>query len=314
MRLDFNILWVDDQPANMRASVQTLQRGMADEGFHLNHAFCSTMDEVKERIADSLFRDEIDLILVDWNLGQGLKGEEVITHIRETVPYKDIIFYSATADVGELKEASYKAGNEGVYFVVRNELVDEAIQFFHTMIKKVLDLDHTRGIVMGATSDVDQMARECLQLAHDLLEEADQAGVLNEMVLLLNDKVPSLDKRVKKLTQSPQVCTILAEHAVFTANDGLRILARLLDLPKFDAQKPHQQGVKRYIQEVVPKRNILGHKVLTPDGRPAGIAGDTHAEVISVEEMRALRKLLLELRNEFKLLHGSFVPSPQQRG
>lgn len=307
MRLDFNVLWVDDQPANMRGSVQTLFRAMADEGFQLNAVFCSTLDEVTKRISDSIFRDEIDLILVDWNLGGGLKGEEVIAQIRETVPYKDIIFYSATANVDDLKKASYEAGNEGVYFVVRSELVDEANQLFHTMIKKVLDLDHTRGIVMGATSDVDQMARECLQLAHDLLEEAEKKGVLEEMVSLLNEKVPSLEKRVGKLTKDPQVQVILAEHAVFTANDGLRILTRLLELPKFEAQKPHTEGVKRYINEVVPKRNILGHKVLTPDGKPAGIAGTTNGDVISIEEMRALRKLLLELRNEFKLLHGTFA-------
>jgi hypothetical protein len=211
--------------------------------------------------------------------------------------------------VDDLKKASYKAGNEGVYFVVRSELVDEAIQLFHAMIKKVLDLDHTRGIVMGATSDVDQMARECLQLAHDLLEDAEKVEVLDEMVALLKEKVPSLEKRVGKLTSSPQVTTILEAHAVFTANDGLRILTRLMELPKFEAQKRYQEGVKRYIKDVVPMRNILGHKVLTPDGKPAGIAGASNAEVISVDKMRALRKLLLELRNEFKLLHGTFIPA-----
>lgn len=309
MRLDFNVLWVDDQPANMTGSVRSLMRGMAAEGFQLNSEFCSTMENVKERISDTIFRDEIDLILVDWNLGGGLKGEDVIAQIRETVPYKDIIFYSANANVDDLKKASYKAGNEGVYFVVRSELVDEAIQLFHTMIKKVLDLDHTRGIVMGATSDVDHMARECLQLAHDLLDDKGKEGVIEEMVALLKEKVPSLDKRVAKLTESPQVGSILAAHAVFTANDGLRILTRLLELPAFEAQKPYRDGVKRYINEVVPKRNILGHKVLAPDGKAAGIAGATAAEVISVDEMRALRKLLLELRNEFKLLHGTFAPA-----
>ncbi len=306
MRLDFNVLLVDDQPANMKGSVQSLSRAMAEEGFDLSCYFCSTMEDVKAKIADSIFRDEIDLILVDWNLGGGLKGENVIARIRETVPYKDIIFYSANANVDDLKKASYEAGNEGVYFVLRPELVVEATQLFYTMIKKVLDLDHTRGIVMGATSDVDQMARECLLLAHDLLEDAEKSGVLDEMVELLNEKAPSLEKRVGKLTNEPQVSKILEAHAVFTAHDGLRILARLLDLPKFEAQSAHKESVKRYIEEVVPKRNILGHKVLTPEGKPAGIAGETIAEVISVDEMRALRKLLLELRNQFKLLHGTF--------
>lgn len=307
MRLDFNILWVDDQPDNMTASVKTLQRGMAHEGFDLKETFCSTMAEVKDRISDNIFVDEIDLILVDWNLGQGLKGQDVISEIRQIVPFKDIIFYSANADVGELKDASYGAGNEGVYFVVRAELVDETIQLFLTMIKKVLDLDHTRGIVMGATSDVDQMARECLSLAHQLLDDAEKDGVLKEMVELLGKKVPSLEKSVAKLTGEPDIATILAEHRVFTANDALRILTRLLKLPKFEPQKAHQESVKCYIEKVVPKRNILGHRVLTPEGKPSGIAGETTADIISIEDMRALRKLLLELRGQFQLLHGTFT-------
>jgi hypothetical protein len=171
------------------------------------------------------------------------------------------------------------------------------------MIKKVLDLDHTRGIVMGATSDVDQMARECLQLAHDTLDEAGKAGVLTEMLGLLDEKVPSLEKTVAKLKGTPAVADILKAHATFTANDGLRILSRLLDLPAFAAHQPHKTSVKRYIVDVVPKRNVLGHRVLTPEGKPAGIAS-ADGQVISLDEMRALRRALLELRHEFRLLHA----------
>jgi hypothetical protein len=62
------------------------------------------------------------------------------------------------------------------------------VQIVKSIVRKVLDLDHTRGIVMGATSDVDQMARECLQLAHDLLDEKGRNEVLQEMVAILDEK------------------------------------------------------------------------------------------------------------------------------
>ncbi len=302
MRLDFNILWVDDQPQLVDGQRKTLQRVMAQEGFDLKPTFCTTLDEVKSFLAQDLFRDEIDLILVDWDLGGGLKGQTVIAEIREVVPYKDIIFYSANVNVAELRKASYEAANEGVFFVTRNDLVDEASHLFGSVIKKVLDLDHIRGIVMGATSDVDHMARECLKLAHDLLDDAGKAGVLTEMVELLNNKAPDLEKRVGKLTTAPEVDKILEAHLTFTANDGLRILSRLLDMQQFTDLKGHQEHVKIYLAKVVPKRNVLGHKVLTPEGKPAGIAGETTAEVISIEDMRELRCALLELRSEFKLL------------
>jgi len=170
------------------------------------------------------------------------------------------------------------------------------------MIKKILDLDHTRGIVMGATSDVDQMARECLQLAHDTLDEVGRASILAEMLGLLDTKIPSLEGTVTKLKSKPAVADILKAHRTFTANDGLRILSRVLDLPAFAAHQPHQASVKRYIADIVPKRNDLGHKVLTPEGKPAGIAS-ADGQVISLDEMRALRRALLELRNDFRLLH-----------
>lgn len=302
MRLDFNVLWVDDQPGLMSAAKSNLARIMAMEGFDLNPAFCTTMDEVTGRLADDIFRDEVDLILVDWELGAGLRGQTVISEIRKQISHKDVVFYSANADIGDLRQASFTEGHEGIYFVSRDDLPVEVDQLFHSMIKKVLDLDHTRGIVMGATSDVDQMARECLQLAHDTLDEAGKAGVLAEMLELLDAKIPALEKNITKLKGNPVVADILKAHPTFTANDGLRILSRLLDLPAFAAHQTRQASVTRYIVDIVPQRNVLGHKVLTPEGKPAGIAG-ANGQVISLDEMRTLRRALLELRNEFRLLH-----------
>jgi hypothetical protein len=84
-------------------------------------------------------------------------------------------------------------------------------------------------------------------------------------------------------------------------------------MPQFAAHKEHREAITKYTQKVVPKRNILGHKVLTPDGKPA-IAGTTVAEVISLDEMRQLRSLLLELRTEFKGFHGALSVAAQPAG
>jgi hypothetical protein len=199
MRLDFNVLWVEDQPDGVEDQIKALKRTMAEEGFELQATLCTNVDEVNARLSDNLFKDEVDLILVDWDLGRGVEGQTVITRVREDIYYKDIVFYSAVTDIKHLKGASFKEGHEGVYFVRRRELVDEVTSLFHSLIKKVLDLDHVRGIVMGATSDIDQIARECLQVAHDMLDNAGKQGVVKEMVALLDEKVPNLTKRVNKL-------------------------------------------------------------------------------------------------------------------
>jgi hypothetical protein len=147
------------------------------------------------------------------------------------------------------------------------------------------------------------MARECLQLAHNLLDEASRAGALQEMVAILDEKVPNLEKRVAKLKQAPTVTSILESHLTFTANDGLRVLTRILEHDTLKAHSGHIESIKLYIKEVVPRRNILGHKVLSPEGKP-GIAG-MPGETISLEDLRALRRLLLDLRQNFRDLHGA---------
>lgn len=308
MRLDFNVLWVEDQPSGVAAQGKAIGRNMAEEGFEFKPTMCTGLDEVQHRLSDDLFTDEVDLILVDWDLGKGVEGQTVITGIRERIPYKDVVFYSAVTDTKKLKEASFSEGHEGVYFVHRNDLVDEVTHLFKSVVKKVLDLDHTRGIVMGATSDVDQMARECLRFAHNLLDDASRAGVLQEMVAILDDKIPNLEKRVAKLKQAPTVAGILESHLTFTANDGLRVLTRILEHDALKIHSGHVESIKLYIKEVVPKRNILGHKVLSPEGKPeiAGMPGET----ISLEDLRALRRLLLELRQRFRDLHGALGSEP----
>lgn len=304
MRLDFNVLWVDDQPDSVAAQITALTRIMAGEGFELKPTRCIDINEVTDRLRDSLFKDEIDLILVDWNLGQGVKGPTVINRIREYISYKDIVFYSAVIDTKHLKEASSEAGLEGVYVMSRDEMVIEVTNLFHSQIKKVLDLDHTRGIVMGGTSDIDQMARECLQFAHDMLDDAGKQGVLQDMVVLLDGKVPNLAKRVKKLKSAPGVRKIIDDHLTFTANDGLRVLIHILENRLIGDHSAYVDDIKGYIQNVVPKRNDLGHKVVSPEGRPEGVAG-AKGKVFNLDELRALRKALLDARQKFRTLRGT---------
>ena len=43
-------------------------------------------------IADDVFNDQVDLILVDWDLGQAAKGETVISEIRDPIRYKGVYF------------------------------------------------------------------------------------------------------------------------------------------------------------------------------------------------------------------------------
>lgn len=301
MRLDFNVLWVDDQPDRVGAQIIRIEKQMESEGFRFNSTPCTTLEQVQNLVKDDVFTDEIDLVLVDWDLGNNVQGQDVIASIRETVRYKDVVFYSAQTPTDELRKLAFERGLEGVYCAVRGELVDEVLGVFESLVKKVLDLDHMRGIVMGATSDIDQMVNECLTLMHVKLDSAEKERMFQTALGYVQQRIDSFLKTAEKLKEATTLEELFTAHMVLTANDRLRILGGTLKTKTFSAQKSYRNAVIKYQQDTVPKRNELGHMVLIPQGRPSGVAVEG-GKTVSVEEMRELRKLILGLRMDFKNL------------
>lgn len=304
MRLDFNVLWVDDQPDSVAAQITSIRLKMASEGFEFKPRQCTTIAQMEKAISEDVFTDEIDLILVDWDLGNNEHGEDAIERIRQIVQYKDVVFYSGQASVVELREKAYEKQLEGVYCAGRADLVDEVIGVFESLVKKVLDLDHTRGIVMGATSDIDHMVNTCLTLAHGKLDDAGKAVFIQEAMKRVEEQVANIVKLGQRIQANPSIEALFKAHMLFTSDHRLRMLARILGMNEFTAYADGITTVTAYRNGVVGERNILGHAVLVPQGKPNEVIGDA-GKVIDIEQMRELRKLILNLRADFRALLDS---------
>ena len=301
MRLDFNVLWVDDQPERVASQIKSIALKMATEGFEFRPRQCTTMDQVEAAISEHVFTDEVDLILVDWDLGNDLHGEDAIDRIRQIVQYKDVVFYSGEATVTQLRQKVFDKNLEGVYCASRPELIDEVVGVFESLIKKVLDLDHTRGIVMGATSDIDHMINTCLTLAHGKLDEDGKARFIGEALKRVAEQVKNIINQGEKLKATPSVEALFKAHMLFTSDHRLRLLANILSMKEFEAHATGVATVKSYREGVVHERNTLGHTVLVPEGRPNSVVDDA-GKVVDIHQMRELRKLILGLRADFRTL------------
>jgi hypothetical protein len=301
VRLDFNVLWVDDQPASVANQIKTIASQMAAEGFEFRPYQFTTIDQVAASISEDVFTDEIDLILVDWDLGNGAHGEDAIERIRETVQYKDVVFYSGQTPVVELRKKAYEKQLEGVYCASREGLVDEVVGVFESLIKKVLDLDHTRGIVMGATSDIDHMINTCLSLAHGKLDVEGKAKFIEKALKRVAKKVQNIAEQGEKLKSTPSIEALFKAHMLFTSDDRLRMLASILSTAEFATYASGVTTVKSYREGVVHDRNTLGHAVLVPQGKPDRVVDDA-GKVVDIAQMRELRKLILGLRADFRTL------------
>lgn len=301
MRLDFNVLWVDDQPERVASQITSIRLRMAAEGFEFIPRQCTTIAQMEAAISEEVFTDEVDLILVDWDLGNDEHGEDAIERIRQIVQYKDVVFYSGQATVVELREKAYLKQLEGVYCAGRADLVEEVVGVFDSLIKKVLDLDHTRGIVMGATSDIDHMVNTCLTLAHNKLDDAGRAVFIEQAMKRVVDQVKNITAQGEKLQTAPSVEALFKAHMLFTSDHRLRMLAKVLGMEHFAMHASGITTVNAYRDGVVSQRNTLGHAVLVPNGKPSTVIDDA-GKVIDIDQMRELRKLILSLRTDFRTL------------
>lgn len=308
MRIDFNVLWVDDQPDRVSAQIKAIAKQMEEEGFSFQPKLCQSIDEVHKSLAVDVFTDEVDLILVDWDLGKGVRGQDVIAEIRAKVQYKDVVFYSAQTAPDELRKLAFDAGLEGIYCAARSGLVDEVVGVFESLVKKVLDLDHTRGIVMGATSDIDHMVSACLAHIHDKLDQAAKKQMISEALQRIDERIKDLTKRATKLQAATTISELCEAHIIFTANDRLRALSRALEMEDLKIHSGAKEAVAAYMKHVVPDRNILGHQVLVPEGKPQVLI-DGNGKQMNVHETRELRRLILTLRSDFRALLAALSAS-----
>lgn len=191
-----------------------------------------------------------------------------------------------------------------MYCAGRAELVDEVIGVFDSLIKKVLDLDHTRGIVMGATSDIDYMVNTCLALAHQKLDDAGKALFIEEAIRRVVEQVANVTKQGERLKGKPSVEAIFKAHMLFTSDHRLRMLAHVLGTDNFREYAFGVTTVNDYRNGVVSNRNTLGHAVLVPNGKPNSVMDDA-GKIVDIDTMRELRKLILNLRTDFRVLLDS---------
>lgn len=301
MRLDFNVLWVDDQPKGIDAQIKAISKRMEDEGFQFRPTLCGSIEDVRKWVAEHVYADEIDLVLVDWDLGGGVEGQDAIAAIRDAVFYKDVVFYSARNPANVLRDLAHSRGLEGVYCASREELVTEVQGVFESLVKKVLDLDHTRGIVMGATSDIEDMVDKCLAAIDTCSDPGRKEEFLRQALGYVQRRVENITATLETMRSAKSLQELFEERSLFTAYDRLRILADALKAETFEAHKTFRKAVVAYQQDVVPKRNVLGHAARVLEGKTY-VLKDTKGTVYTLETTRQLRRLILGLRADFRNL------------
>ena len=254
MKLSFRLLVVDDQPDAVGNAIGNLKDHLDEKGFDL--------DKIKPReLSGPIWEDFLnfqgrpyDLVMVDYNLSQSEMGDVAAKRLRDALPYTDIIFYSAEPRIRLLRLLA-RQEVEGVFVAHRQELGDRLVGLADTIIGKVVDITHMRGLAMAEVADMDVVMEQALAdtfashlLPHDVVNSTVEA--LRRSLKDMLGKIPS-DLDARGLSS-------LVSHGSFTSDHKYRSIRRIAKkLP--DRPLRDLQTLSSFQDEILKKRNILAH-------------------------------------------------------
>ena len=302
MRLDYKILWLEDQPHNVKEVEDRLRSRLSRLGFNLivdwnkpTGDVNNIINTVKTSVEDS------DLILLDYDLGRpDIDGAKIAKKLRNSHVLTDIIFYSSTTPTA-LREQIFNQNIDGIFCVQRFTLQNEAYNIIYNRIKKTLDLNHMRGIVMEVVSDFDEEIINILTKLHDRIECMEEKS---KTYTYIQTKIESSNssnlKQIQKIIQNTGGCNFqnLIEHRACGSSIKSQILKNFLEklVEEFNISNI-LEIIKSYDEQVIQPRNSLAHaKPIIENGK---LVFKVNEKIFDENDFQSLRQNLLTHRDNF---------------
>lgn len=303
MNLQYKILWLDDQPHSQRGLEDNLRSRLAREGFELRVKW---VDEVKgdptASIRGLVAEDEWDLVMVDWDQGKDkLDGAQLAKRVRNEAKYTEIVFYSSESP-GKLRELVFKEGVDGVYCAQRGEpLKTKAWGVIITSIRKVLDLNHMRGVVMAAVADLDSDVDDCLRKLHANMPPERREKLVADIIARIQEVANDNVKQMARLVGA-EFDVVLSHRAFSTNLKGSILRGAMKEFSEELAAGLIMEKFSSYDQEVVRPRNTMAHQRVTKEGKTLRLGNS--GDVVTEEVMSGIRRQLHAHRENLGDLSG----------
>lgn len=288
MKIEYNILWVEDEESWYETTEQLFEETLDDLGFKLNSKRCESIDEVKVEVGKNNL-SSYDILLIDFTLRGKETGDKIIEFIRnikEEPILTDVLFYSSAVE--NVRASMHELGLEGVYTADRKEIESKFEQVLKTTIKKIQEVNTMRGLIMAETSDLDVLMAQIIEI----LLSGDVSEKIGNYV---EQKIKDLLDNNKRLASNPDVVAKVKDSRIFSSLSKAKTITRLYKLKAI--------GIKNfaglYDQEVISTRNLFAHvSEVDEDGQKVLVSHITgEKEIFNEERCIVIRKHLIKYRN-----------------
>lgn len=247
MKLDYNILWVDDRIKErpFQKILGETKVFLSDQYFNCNIIETEDFNEFKEIFSK---KKEFDIIITDYSLNEGTFGSQVIDFVRDSEHnFTEIFFYSANDNVKDIKLFS---NNRITFFQLTGgdykELESEIMEVINQTIKKFQNIVAMRGMIMNETSSLDVEIEDILS---KIIEKGDQKII----EIIKNKFLKTNSDFANRITN----CNVVSDLLYYIgANHRVRSIIRNIDNGEI------KDILSDYTKQIIEVRNQFAHAVL----------------------------------------------------
>ncbi|MDD3280313.1 MAG: response regulator [Bacteroidales bacterium] len=299
MKLEYKILWIDNDLQSYidNESLKDIENFLLEKGF----------EPIIEKVFDEadldkfIIKHNYDLIISDYNLNN-TTGDKIIKQIRDEKQLDtEILFYTAQDSYMNneqvMKNLAFK---ERLTFKVgRNGLLEKIEKVIELTLKKLLELNATRGLITAATSELDVDIEEIVM---QLVVQHNKS--IDDLKQIVTDKAYNpLQNRLNKFWDNYKDF-----QSYFPKIDSVKKWEVFRDLLKpLNTQteiKIFLENNKTYQEQVINIRNQFAHAKAIDDNGTLKLKGQVEGEdyEFTEESCVKIRKDLIHHKRNIEVL------------
>lgn len=299
MNLNYSILWYDDDKNFFDSQdMGPIEEAITSWGFRPRIIPVHDAAELKQHEPFNQF----DMLVVDLELGGDEHGAQFIKNVRDNNVFAEIIFYSMKG-ADELWQVIGKERLEGVFVVYKTRIEQKLIRVAHQSVRKVLDLENMRGIVMSEVGDLDVLIERIFTLAMGGITEIQQEQVFKSFIKKSKEPDRKFEDALLAFEQEPTIEKLL--HLCDGSDKRVQNYNRVRKHHPLLKDNEGVDFVRAYQEEVLWPRNCLAHGVPQRMEDKSFLFRHKGKDFVFNDEVSlALRQKILGYRNAFAEIVG----------
>jgi CheY-like chemotaxis protein len=258
MKIEYNVLWLDDQIDAFIEDehVDKIKLHLEEEGFNANVITVSKPGDFF-----SLLNDSIDLILTDYNMAEK-NGAQIVEEVRNKSIFTEILFYTAKANLQNLDKIdriTFLQTDEVAGGTHHEKVVEKAISLINLTIKKFQHIVAMRGMIMHEVSSLDG---QMLEIVSAYLQNNDEDKKQPIIERVLNDLIGFHKEKLEKsedFKKKNRFDKVINDPLLFSSSQRASAIEEIIN----------SIGIENFIndfkKEIIKVRNDFAHAVLVKD-------------------------------------------------